>query len=140
MSRGPLRYDSPEAIYARYIAARSAWYTAQPAGSVQTDQEYRKAMKLPLKYSKASYEWCLNYKFMGKVCRTGKIIRPWTTEEVMAYLDWSNAEDARVEEAVRKDIEANGFGTRKARGLGHVWAQVERDTEEQGCLYETVET
>ena len=96
-------------------------------------------MKLPLKYSKASYEWCLDYKNMGKVCRTGKTIRPWTTEEVMAYLDWSNAEDSRVEEVVRKDVEANGFRT-KTRGVGYLWAQVERDIEEQNRLFEGEKT
>ncbi|KAJ2894092.1 hypothetical protein MKZ38_007931 [Zalerion maritima] len=135
-SPGPF---SPEAIYARYVAARSAWYAAQPAGSAQTDQEYRKAMKLPLKYSKASYKWCLDFKNMGKFCRTGKIIRPWTSEEVMTYLDWSNAEDARVEEVVRKDVEANGFRTR-SKGPGYLWAQVERDIEEQNRLLIVEET
>ncbi|KAM6522984.1 hypothetical protein FALCPG4_19071 [Fusarium falciforme] len=32
------RYDSPQAIYGRYVAARSAWYAAQPAGSIKTNQ------------------------------------------------------------------------------------------------------
>lgn len=31
------RYDSPAAIYARYIAAREAWYAAQPKGSIKTN-------------------------------------------------------------------------------------------------------
>jgi hypothetical protein len=120
--------DSPEAIYSRYVAARSAWYIKQPARSIKTDWAYRKAMRLPLKYPKSSYDWCLDYKFMGKLCRTGKTPRPWTTEEVMAYLDWNNAEDARVDEVVRNEMEANGFGTR-TRGLGHVWTLVDRDIE-----------
>jgi len=68
------RYYSPEAIYARYVTTRSAWYAGQPAGYAQTDQEYRKAMGLPRSYSKASFEWCLDYKYMGKVCRTGGTI------------------------------------------------------------------
>lgn len=57
-----LRYDSPEAIYGRYVAARSAWYAAQPAGSIKTNQQYRRAMGLPLRYDKQSYEWYLDYK------------------------------------------------------------------------------
>ena len=37
------RYDSPVAIHARYVAARTAWYASQPAGSTTTNQQYRKA-------------------------------------------------------------------------------------------------
>lgn len=133
------RYDSPEAIYERYVAARSAWYSAQPAGSALTDREYRKAMKVPSRYPKASYEWCLDYKYMGKVCQSTKTPRPWTTEEVMAYLDWSDAEDARVEEVVRTDFGAHGYATR-ARGPGYLWAQVDRDIEEREHFYKTAKT
>jgi hypothetical protein len=82
------RYDSPQAIYPRYVAARSAWYTAQPRGSIQTNQQYRKAIGLPLRYSKKSYEWCLDYKQMTKRCITSTGSREWTKEEMMAYLDW----------------------------------------------------
>jgi len=70
---------------------------------------------------------------MGKE-KTGKVARPWAVEELMAYLDWSNAEDARIEEVVRKDIEANGHRTR-ARGPGYLWEQVETDVREQERLY-----
>ncbi|WP_353824309.1 hypothetical protein, partial [Acinetobacter baumannii] len=31
------RYYSPEAIYIRYVTARSAWYAGQPEGYAQTD-------------------------------------------------------------------------------------------------------
>ena len=89
-------------------------------------------MKLPQRYSKADYEWCLDYKYMGKQCRIGIVTRPWTREEMMAYLDWNAAEEARIEKAVRKDIDINGFG----RGPGHYWAQAEKDAEEQSRLYE----
>jgi hypothetical protein len=135
----PLQHTSPEAIYARYVAARSAWYAAQPAGCAQTNQAYRKAMKLPPKYSTASFKWCLDYKCMGRVCRSRGTIRPWTAEEVMAYLDWSNAEDARVEEEVRMDIEANSFRT-TARGPGYLWEHVDRDIEEQNRIQGIDET
>lgn len=70
----------------------------------------------------------LDYKFMGKVPQ------PWTTEELMAFLDWSSVEDAPLEEVVRKGIEANGFGTR-TRGPGHVWAAVNRDIKAKNRLY-----
>jgi hypothetical protein len=79
-----LRYDSPEAIYQRYIAARSAWYKSQPRGSIKTNQEYRKAIGLPLRYGKKSYEWCLDYKEMTKYYRTSTGVREWTKEEMMA--------------------------------------------------------
>ena len=81
-----LRYDSPEAIYARYIASRIAWYNKQPRGSLKTNQAYRRAKGLPLRFSKAAYDWCLDYKFMGRV-NTREGNRPWTKEEMMAYLD-----------------------------------------------------
>ncbi|GKU08987.1 unnamed protein product, partial [Fusarium langsethiae] len=85
----PPRYDSPQAIYGRYVAARSAWYAAQPAGSLKTNQQYRRAMRLPLRYDKQSYEWCLDYKQMSKRCTTSTSSREWTKEEMMAYLDWA---------------------------------------------------
>jgi hypothetical protein len=131
---GLLNHISPEAIYGRYVAARSAWYAEQPAGSVKTDQQYRKAMKLPLRYSKSSYNWCLDYKNMGKRCRIGYATRPWTMEEMTAYIDWSKAEDTRIERVVRKEVKANGFGGR-TRGLGYIWALVDKDIEEQNRLY-----
>ncbi|KJK74194.1 hypothetical protein H634G_10567 [Metarhizium anisopliae BRIP 53293] len=62
------RYDSPAAIYARYIAAREAWYAAQPKGSIKTNQMYRKASGLPLRYDKQSYAWGLDYKQMSSRC------------------------------------------------------------------------
>ncbi|KAJ0131219.1 hypothetical protein HZ326_25678 [Fusarium oxysporum f. sp. albedinis] len=99
-SPSPPRYDSPQEIYERYVAARSAWYAVQPAGSIKTNQQYRRAMGLPLRYVKQSYEWCLDYKQMSKRCITSTGSREWTKEEMMAYLDWthwSKAEDERIE-------------------------------------------
>jgi hypothetical protein len=92
--QSPLRYDSPQAVYQRYAIARCAWYAAQPAGAIKTNQQYRKAIGLPLRYDKRSYEWCLDYKQMGKRCVTHSGSREWTKKETMAYLDWSQAEDA----------------------------------------------
>lgn len=64
----PPRFDPPQAIYARYVAARTVWYAAQPLGSIKTNQLYRKAKGLPLRYDKQSYEWCLDYKQRSKRC------------------------------------------------------------------------
>ncbi|KAF6523203.1 hypothetical protein HZS61_014731 [Fusarium oxysporum f. sp. conglutinans] len=64
----------------------------QPAGSIKTNQQYRRAMGLPLRYDKQSYEWCLDYKQMSKRCITSTGSREWTKEEMMAYLDWTSAE------------------------------------------------
>lgn len=130
----PQRYNSPEAIYTRYISAREAWYSQQPAGSIKTNQQYRRAMKLPQRYPKSSYEWCQDYKIMGRNCRTRGTTRPWTKEEMMAYLDWSTAEEARIEENVQRRIETNGLWT-ASRGLGYLWAQVDQDIEDQDHLH-----
>ena len=121
-----LRYNTPEAIYARYITARATWYAQLPRGGLKTNQEYRRAKELPLRYSKRDYDWCLRLQNMKK-CKDGGA--SWSKEEMMAYLDWSNAEDERVEEIVRNDVEANGF--RAGRGLAKLWADVDRDLEEQ---------
>ena len=48
---------------------------------------------------------------------------------MIVYLDWSNEEDARIEAAMRQDVEANGFRTRE-RGPNYLWAYVDRDFEE----------
>jgi hypothetical protein len=130
----PPRYDSPQAIYQRYIAARSAWYKSQPRASIKTNQQYRKAMGLPSRYGKKSYEWCLDYKQMTKHCRTSTGSREWTKEEMMAYLDWSEAEDKRIEAQVAREMEGN-LG-RQRQGMGEVWRMVDRDIEEQEALYE----
>ena len=130
----PQRYDSPEAIYTRYIAARGAWYAAQPYGSIKTNQTYRKAKGLPQRYSKKSYEWCLDYKQISKHYRGSSRIREWIKEEIIAYLDWSNAEDACVEDQVTKEI-GRGSIANTARGMGKIWESAERDSNEQQALY-----
>ncbi|KAK1837453.1 hypothetical protein CCHR01_19925 [Colletotrichum chrysophilum] len=135
-SRSPSlpRYDSPQAIYGRYCAARSAWYAAQPRGSVKTNQEYRRAMGLPLRYGKKCYEWCIDYKQMNRRCTTSKGSRDWLKEEMMAYLDWDRAEQERVDELVVAEEGDNPFRNSK-RGMGDIWKRVERDNAEQEALY-----
>jgi hypothetical protein len=130
----PLRYDNPQAIYQRYIKARDAWYKAQERGSIKTNQQYRKAMGLPLRYDKASYEWCLDYKQMNKRCTTLTGSREWTKEEMIAYLDWSRSEDARIEAQVALEMKGQPLDTGR-RGVGEIWRQVEKDIEEQELLY-----
>ncbi|KAG7001027.1 hypothetical protein FocnCong_v013249 [Fusarium oxysporum f. sp. conglutinans] len=129
-----LRHDSPEAIYGRYVAARSAWYAAQPAGSIKTNQQYRRAMGLPLRYDNQSYEWCLDYKQMSKRCITSTGSREWTKEEMMAYLDWSKAEDERIEAQVVKEMGKNPLAN-KRRGMTEIWRKAEMDNIEQETLY-----
>ncbi|KAG6989724.1 PKS-NRPS hybrid synthetase [Fusarium oxysporum f. sp. conglutinans] len=121
------RYDSPQAIYQRYIAARNAWYASQPAGSVKTNQQYRRAMGLPLRYDKVSYDWCLDYKQMGGRCVSSRGARDWTKEEMMAYLDWSKAEDDRIEAQV---LEVGSDPMRNGRrGVKKIWKRIEEDSE-----------
>lgn len=130
----PLRYDDPRAIYQRYVEARYAWQRAQPRGSNKSYQQYRKVMGLPLQYNRASYEWCLDYKRMTKRCTTLTGSRDWTKDEMMAYLDWSRAEDGRVEVQVAQEMEINPFSTGR-RGVAEIWKRVDRDIEEQQALY-----
>lgn len=132
--RSPPRYDSPEAIYGRCVAARSAWYATQPAGSIKTNQQYRRAVGLPLRYDKQSYEWCLDYKQMSKRCITSTGSREWTKEEMMAYLDWSKAEDERIEGQVAEEMGDNPLANTR-RGVKDIWRRIEEDTEDQEALY-----
>jgi hypothetical protein len=92
-------------------------------------------MGLSLRYSKKSYEWCLDYKQMTKCCITSTGSREWTKEEMMAYLDWSEAEDKRIEAQVAQEMEGNPLG-RQRRGVGEIWRRIDRDIEEQEALYE----
>ncbi|KAK9443994.1 hypothetical protein VB005_02520 [Metarhizium brunneum] len=57
-----LPHYAPESIYRRYVLARQAWYDSQPRGSLKTNQAYRRAMGLPLRYQKDLYIWCRDYK------------------------------------------------------------------------------
>jgi hypothetical protein len=128
-----LRYDDPQAIYRRYVAARDAWYKTQPRGSVKTNQQYRRALGLPLRYDKASYQWCLDWKQMGKCCTTRTGSRDWTKEEMMAYLDWSKAEDDRVEAQAAAEMKSNPFPSR--RGMREIWKAAAADSEAQQAFY-----
>ena len=128
-----LRYDDPRAIYQRYVIARDSWYQAQPRGSIKTNQQYRKAMGLPQRYSKTDYQWCLDWKQMKKDCRIQGGSREWTKGEMMAYLDWSNAEDDRVEAEVAAEMERGMFSSR--RGMHDIWEAAARDTKAQEAFY-----
>ncbi|KAG6979895.1 hypothetical protein FocnCong_v010558 [Fusarium oxysporum f. sp. conglutinans] len=127
------RYDDPGAIYQRYVAARDAWYKVQPRGSIKTNQQYRRALGLPLRYDKSSYQWCLDWKQMGKRCDTPNGSRDWTKEEMMAYLDWSKAEDDRVEAQVAVEMERNPFSSR--RGMHDIWEAAAADNEAQQAIH-----
>lgn len=47
----------------------------------------------------------------------------------MAYLDWSQAEDERVEALVAKEIGNDPLANRR-RGIKHIWKSIEQDIEE----------
>lgn len=128
-----LRYDDPRAIYQRYAAARDAWYKAQPRGCIKTNQQYRKAMGLPQRYDKASYQWCFDWKQMGKHCAMQKGFRDWTKEEMMAYLDWSKAEEDRVEARVAAEMAGRPFSSR--RGMRDIWEAAAIDSETQEAFF-----
>ncbi|KAJ3455262.1 hypothetical protein MRS44_013862 [Fusarium solani] len=128
-----LRADDPRAIFQRYKEAREAWYATLPQGAYKTNQQYRKAMRLPIRYSKAEYDWCLDYKQMGRHCKAGSSIRDWTKEEMMSYLDWDKAENERVEQNVGIEMAEQPFSGR--RGMRDIWDAAERDLEVQERWY-----
>lgn len=70
---------------------------------------------------------------MGKQCTVTRPGREWTKEEIMAYIDWDNVEDARVEQRVAEDIAAEPISRR--RGIKAIWGAARRDLEEQKALY-----
>ncbi|KAL2015779.1 hypothetical protein VTK56DRAFT_4852 [Thermocarpiscus australiensis] len=55
-------------------------------------------------------------------------------EEMMAYLDWSRAEDASIEGLVAQEREHEPFDTGR-RGVGDIWRRIERDVEVQQASY-----
>jgi hypothetical protein len=75
-----------------------------------------------------------DYKQMSKRCITPTGSREWTREEMMAYLDWSKAEDERIEAHVAKEMGDNPL-TNKRRGVKEIWKSVERDSKEQQALH-----
>jgi hypothetical protein len=121
-------------MYQKYVAARSAWYEAQPRGSIKTNQEYRRAMGLPLRYDRKSYEWCLDYKQMTKLCSTSAGAREWTKEEKMAYLDWNKAEKDRIEGQAVAEMGGNTLGS-KRRDASDTRRRIDGENEEQESLY-----
>ncbi|KAL9565692.1 hypothetical protein ACKAV7_009874 [Fusarium commune] len=125
-----LRADDPRAIYQRYKEAREAWYATVPRGGLRTNQQYRKAMGLPARYSKIELQWCLNYKQMGSRCREKSGTREWTKEEQFSYLDWDKAENERVEQNVGEEMAEKPFPQR--RGMQYIWDAAERDVLQQG--------
>ncbi|KAJ3456921.1 hypothetical protein MRS44_014062 [Fusarium solani] len=114
----PPRYDSPQAIYGRYGAARSACNIAGRWGF----------------HSGMASKVISDYKQMSKRCITPTGSREWTREEMMAYLDWSKAEDERIEAHVAKEMGDNPL-TNKRRGVKEIWKSVERDSKEQQALH-----
>ena len=56
-----------------------------------------------------------------------------TSPTIMAYPDWSNAEDDRVEVEVAAEMEGNMFSSR--RGMHDIWEAAARDIEAQEAFY-----
>jgi hypothetical protein len=60
--------------------------------------------------------------------------REWTKEEMMAYLDWDQAENERIEARVAEEMGNNPLANRR-RGMKEIWKSVEQDILEQEALY-----
>ena len=102
------------------------------------NQKYRRAKGLPLGYNKASYNWCLDYKQIGEHRVTSTGTRDWTKEEMMAYLDWDNAENDRIEADIAQEA-CNGRLETGRRGMGELWKRAAWDDEERQAQYEAQE-
>ena len=76
---------------------------------------------------------------MGKRCTTSAGSREWTKEEMTAYLDWSRAEDVRIDAQVAEELGDNPFGNYR-RGVDEIWRRAERDIKEQEVLYAAEES
>ncbi|KAF4946565.1 hypothetical protein FGADI_11079 [Fusarium gaditjirri] len=76
---------------------------------------------------------CLDWKQMGKRCDTPSGSRDWTKEEIIAYLDWSKAEDGRVEAQVAAEMERSPFSSR--RGMHDIWEAAAVDSEAQQAIH-----
>jgi hypothetical protein len=75
---------------------------------------------------------------MGKECTIKRPYRSWTKEEQIAYLDWDEADDqrvqAQVEAAIAQERASGSFINR--RGIQYIWDAAEADNQEQQALYE----
>ncbi|KAM4055699.1 hypothetical protein HRG_015115 [Hirsutella rhossiliensis] len=81
---------------------------------------------------KTEYDWCLDWKQMSRSCGS----RKWTKEEMMAYLDWDKAEEERLDARVAEEMQAQPFS--RERGTAGIWADCERDSEEQQANYSRI--
>ncbi|KAF5703902.1 transposase [Fusarium mundagurra] len=91
------------------------------------------ARPLPTTSSSAVSEGARSTSAMGKRCDTANGSRDWTKEEMMAYLDWSKAEDDRVEAQVAAEMERSPFSSR--RGMHDIWEAAAADSEAQQAIH-----
>jgi hypothetical protein len=70
---------------------------------------------------------------MGKRCRASTGFRDWTKEEIMAYLDWSESEDGRINDQVELEIKDKPLDTGR-RGMASLWEQAGRIVAERDLL------
>jgi hypothetical protein len=66
--------------------------------------------------------------------------RDWTNEEKMAYLDWSKAEEDRVEAQLATEMAAERAAERAGnrlprRGMHEIWEAAIEDEEAQRAFY-----
>ena len=56
--------------------------------------------------------------------------KPWTKEQMRAYIDWNRAEDERVEARICAQGQLNS----QRRGVAYIWEDIEADAAEQEAL------
>ena len=71
---------------------------------------------------------------MGKRCTDeGTKSRDWTKEEMMAYIDFNDTEDRRVNEKVSREMAAQPFSNK--RGMRGIWDAAIEDSAEQDIAF-----
>ncbi|KID81659.1 hypothetical protein MGU_10991 [Metarhizium guizhouense ARSEF 977] len=129
---GSYLYKSRVKLYAVRLSHRC---TDCGAPILKTNQHYREAMGLPQRYDEQSYEGRLDYGQISRhhVTATGSR-EEWMKEEMMAYLDWSNAEDERIEAQVAQEMNDHPLAN-KGWVIKEIWQRIETDYNEQQALH-----
>jgi hypothetical protein len=63
--------------------------------------------------------------------------RDWTREEMIAYLDWSKAEEDRIEVQVAQEMENNPYDTGR-RGIGEILRRIDKEIEGQHASHSAI--
>ncbi|KAF5230800.1 hypothetical protein FANTH_13693 [Fusarium anthophilum] len=132
----PLPYGDPQAIYLQYQHNRNEWYSTLPQGVRGTDERYRRATGLPLVYEEARYKQALGWREMGRYCVGRGTRRPWTTEEMNAWIDNEKEEEQRDNEQGDEDFYRDQRNPTHQVHLRRRQGRIYEDQQNRQRLYE----